>query len=212
VVLHSAPGTPDFTPAERQTIVGALDPFIVSSLGTFGLVFPYERYKKAILSATAALNPGLTPAQAAAAAALIHQQDSAEAFGLSQYSQYSAQPPVPGGLLFDINFPGTVVTTWVPENQPGVDPPIPKRTWVADVIRNNFAHAQTEIVVRGGVSGVRITNLRNGVVNFDVWMPTRQFERLVATALRNFVANVVTVVPGAPGIEVPLNKLLELSN
>jgi hypothetical protein len=147
-------------------------------------------------------------AAAAVSAAGTHRLDPSEAFGLHQYSDVQGSA---AQLQFVTDFPGTVVTSWgIDMIGPAAGPQVPKRTWVADVIRNAFAHAQIEIVSQGVVLGVRMTNRRNaaavGVYNFDVWMPVRQFERLVATALTNFITNVVV-----GGTYEPLNKLLLLS-
>jgi hypothetical protein len=209
VVLSGVQGTPDFTDLERNAIVNALQPFVVSSLGTFAFVLPYERYFKAILAANDALNPGLPLNQQAALAAAIHNQDPSEAFGLNGYSDIHGSA---SQIQFVTDFPGTVITAWQIDmiNRPGGLPQIPKRTWVADVIRNSFAHGQTEIEIQGDTAGVRMVNRRNaaavGSFNFSIWMPMRQFEKLVATALRHFIINVVQ-----GGVYEPLDKLLLLS-
>ncbi|KAF8249238.1 hypothetical protein K440DRAFT_660253 [Wilcoxina mikolae CBS 423.85] len=112
-----------------------------------------------------------------------------EAFGLERYNDRDK---------FLEAYPQSVIDKWE------VDPR--KKSWFADVVRNSFAHAQSQFVVQGDKRGVVMVNARDGLdPDFSIFMSLPEFGHLIATALNKFI---VTVVEG--GTHEPLTKLLQL--
>lgn len=112
-----------------------------------------------------------------------------EAFGLERYNDRE---------VFLKAYPESVIDKW--EDDPR------KKSWFADVVRNSFAHAQSQLVVEAGKRGVVMVNARDGLdPDFSIFMSLPEFGHLIATALNKFIA---TVVEG--GTHEPLTKLLQL--
>lgn len=81
------------------------------------------------------------------------------------------------------------VLLWNPPN------PLAARSFVADSIRNSFAHGQSALIdVGGGVQMIDMWNSQNGefaAANFHVRMPPQEFWVLAQQCMRAFVQNAV---------------------
>lgn len=96
---------------------------------------------------------------------------------------------------FLATFPNSQVLLWNPPNQ------FAARSFVADSIRNSFAHGQSTLVDVGGGGGggavqllIDMWNSQNGefaAANFHVRMPPHEFWRLAQQCMRAFVLNAV---------------------
>ncbi|KAL9563745.1 hypothetical protein ACKAV7_012134 [Fusarium commune] len=93
-------------------------------------------------------------------------------------------------------FPNSQVFEWKPPNDKAA------KSFVADSIRNSFAHGQSALIdVGAGVQMVDIWNSQNGefpAANFHVRMSPQEFWQLAQQCMRAFILNAVdhqTLVP-----------------
>ncbi|KAF4944205.1 hypothetical protein FGADI_12859 [Fusarium gaditjirri] len=97
---------------------------------------------------------------------------------------------------FQATFPNSEVLEWKPPNDKAA------RSFVADSIRNSFAHGQSALIdVGGGLQMVDIWNSQNGEYparNFHIRMLPQEFWQLAQQCMRAFISNAVdhqTLVP-----------------
>lgn len=102
---------------------------------------------------------------------------------------------------FRNTFPHSQALLWNPHSSRAA------RSFVADSIRNSFAHGQSALIdVGGGVQMIDMWNSQNGefaAANFHVRMPPQEFWKLAQQCMRAFVQNAVE-----HGILVPFETLL----